>query len=76
MEIGVACATMGLVLASLMGGPIAKILITRNKLEPAEIVQPDIGIPHKAFIIIPLVSGFFVDIANAIVIKRFIVWFG
>jgi len=48
MEIGVACATMGLVLASLMGGPIAKILITRNKLEPAEIVQPDIGITHNA----------------------------
>jgi glutamate:Na+ symporter, ESS family len=48
MEIGVACATVGLVLASLMGGPIAKILITRNKLQPAKIVEPDIGITHNA----------------------------
>jgi ESS family glutamate:Na+ symporter len=29
MEIGIACATLGLILASLMGGPIAKFLITR-----------------------------------------------
>lgn len=33
-EIGIACATFGLVLASLMGGPIANILIPRHKLEP------------------------------------------
>lgn len=43
-EIGIACATFGLVLSSLMGGPIARILITRNKLEPAERAQPDVGI--------------------------------
>jgi len=29
MEIGIACATFGLILASLMGGPIAKLLISR-----------------------------------------------
>ena len=34
MEIGVACATFGLVLASLMGGPVAKFLIQRHRLEP------------------------------------------
>jgi len=34
MEIGVACATFGLVLASLMGGPVAKFLIQRHQLEP------------------------------------------
>ncbi len=34
MEIGIACATFGLILASLMGGPIAKFLIVRHKLEP------------------------------------------
>jgi glutamate:Na+ symporter, ESS family len=34
LEIGVACATFGLVLASLMGGPIARLLIQRNKLQP------------------------------------------
>jgi len=43
MEIGLACATFGLVLASLMGGPIAKFLITRHKLTP-DVVEPlDIG---------------------------------
>jgi ESS family glutamate:Na+ symporter len=45
-EIGIACATFGLVLASLMGGPIANILISRHKLEPKVLEQPDVGIPH------------------------------
>jgi ESS family glutamate:Na+ symporter len=34
MEIGIASATIGLILASLMGGPIAKFLINRHKLQP------------------------------------------
>lgn len=34
-EIGLACATFGLILASLMGGPIAKFLIGRYNLKPA-----------------------------------------
>ena len=34
------------------------------------------GQAHRAFIIVPLVSGFFVDIANAMVISRLLVWFG
>ncbi len=46
-EIGIACATVGLVLASLMGGPIAGMLITRHKLEPRVIEQPDVGITHQ-----------------------------
>ncbi len=33
MEIGIACATFGLVLASLMGGPIARLLINRHHLK-------------------------------------------
>lgn len=33
LEIGVASATLGLVIASLIGGPIAKILIGRHKLK-------------------------------------------
>jgi len=45
-EIGVACATFGLILASLMGGPIANLLITRHKLEPKVIEQPDVGMVH------------------------------
>lgn len=32
MEIGIACATLGLVLASLMGGPVARFLIRRHQL--------------------------------------------
>jgi len=35
MEIGIASATFGLILASLMGGPIAKYLVTRHRLSPA-----------------------------------------
>ena len=45
MEIGLACATFGLVLASLMGGPIAKFLITRHKLTPDHVEPLDIGTP-------------------------------
>lgn len=36
MEIGIACATFGLVLASLMGGPIAKYLIGKHNLHSEE----------------------------------------
>ena len=45
-EIGIACATLGLVISSLMGGPIARFLITRHHLEPKVIVQPDVGVTH------------------------------
>jgi ESS family glutamate:Na+ symporter len=43
IEIGIACATFGLVLASLMGGPIAHYLIGRYRLEPEVVEQPDFG---------------------------------
>ena len=43
MEIGIACATFGLILASLMGGPIAKFLINRHRLSPATSEAPDVG---------------------------------
>ena len=45
MEIGIACATFGLILASLMGGPIAKYLITKHKLVPEQTEALDIGVP-------------------------------
>jgi ESS family glutamate:Na+ symporter len=48
MEIGIACATFGLILASLMGGPIAKFLITRHRLKPAHEEPLDIGAPEEA----------------------------
>jgi ESS family glutamate:Na+ symporter len=34
MELTMACATAGLVLGSLLGGPLAEYLIARNKLQP------------------------------------------
>jgi ESS family glutamate:Na+ symporter len=47
MELGIACATFGLILASIMGGPIAKFLITRHKLKPAHVEPLDVGVSHK-----------------------------
>jgi ESS family glutamate:Na+ symporter len=44
MEIGIACATFGLILASLMGGPIAKYLINRHKLQPEKFEPQDVGL--------------------------------
>jgi len=48
LEIGVACATFGLVLASLMGGPIARLLIQRNKLQPPPCVVEDAAAESNA----------------------------
>ncbi|MDA9982868.1 sodium/glutamate symporter [Gammaproteobacteria bacterium] len=45
-EIGVACATFGLVLGGVMGGPIAKFLITRHRLQPESKEQLVVGLPH------------------------------
>lgn len=47
MEIGIACATFGLILASLMGGPIAKFLIKRHKLAPEATEVQDVGLSDK-----------------------------
>ena len=44
MELGIACATFGLILASLMGGPIAKFLISRHQLKPTIVEPLDIGV--------------------------------
>jgi ESS family glutamate:Na+ symporter len=44
MEIGIASATCGLILASLMGGPIAKYLIARHKLESRSFDVQDVGV--------------------------------
>jgi ESS family glutamate:Na+ symporter len=40
MELGVASATIGLVVAALIGGPVAKFLVERNRLTPE---RPDDG---------------------------------
>ncbi len=45
LEIGVATATLGLVLAGLIGGPIAKDLIDRHKLSSEEL-DPVVGVAY------------------------------
>ncbi|MBK1886962.1 sodium/glutamate symporter [Marinobacter sp. DY40_1A1] len=47
MEIGIACATFGLILASLMGGPIARFLIARYKLTPDKADALTVGMPEE-----------------------------
>jgi ESS family glutamate:Na+ symporter len=47
MEIGLAFATFGLILASLMGGPIARFLIRRHDLAPEEPSAPDVGLSEE-----------------------------
>jgi ESS family glutamate:Na+ symporter len=47
MEVGVACATFGLVLASLMGGPIARLLITRHELGSESDAALDVGVSDE-----------------------------
>jgi ESS family glutamate:Na+ symporter len=47
MEIGVASATFGLILASSIGGPIAKLLVSRYKLHPEKVEPLDVGISTK-----------------------------
>jgi ESS family glutamate:Na+ symporter len=48
MEVSIACATFGLVLASTMGGPIARYLINRHGLESTGGDQLDVGIESDA----------------------------
>lgn len=44
-EIGVAAATLGLICAALVGGPIARVLIERNNLEPRDATaDPVVGV--------------------------------
>jgi glutamate:Na+ symporter, ESS family len=46
VEIGVLCATGGLVLASLAGGPLAHFLIRRHQLEGPSGDAPDVGVTY------------------------------
>jgi ESS family glutamate:Na+ symporter len=45
LEVGIATATLGLVVASLVGGPIAGFLIARNRLAGPTASDPVIGLP-------------------------------
>jgi len=46
LEVGIACATFGLVLGGLLGGPIAGWLIKRHGLEATPDGLPTVGIPY------------------------------
>lgn len=48
MEIGVLCATAGLVLASLAGGPLAHFLVRRHRLSGQADAAPDVGVTYDA----------------------------
>lgn len=47
LEIGIAAATLGLVFASLMGGPIAKGLLNKFQLKGDAEETPVVGLAHK-----------------------------
>ena len=47
MELSIACATFGLILGGLIGGPIAKFLITHYRLSPSQDSALTVGIPHE-----------------------------
>jgi ESS family glutamate:Na+ symporter len=46
-EIGIACATFGLILGGLLGGPLARFLVKRHKLEPDSDAVQTIGVEHE-----------------------------
>ena len=46
MEIGIACATFGLVLGGVIGGPLARFLISRHELTPSMDPALTVGVPH------------------------------
>jgi hypothetical protein len=47
MEIGLACATFGLIFGGLVGGPIARFLVWKNKLTPDEEGELTVGFRYK-----------------------------
>ncbi len=47
LEVGVACATFGLVIGGLIGGPIARFLINHYNLQSRSQANLTVGFPHK-----------------------------
>ncbi len=47
MEIGIACATFGLILGGIIGGPLARYLISRHGLTPSMDPALTVGVPHE-----------------------------
>lgn len=74
-EIGIACATFGLILGGLLGGPIAKYLVNKYKLKPKTQQEPTVGVSHdkvrlnidyfgvlNAFLIIAIALGLGIEL--------------
>jgi len=47
LELGIAANTVGLISAAVIGGPIARFLITRHKITPSSDTSLDIGVEHE-----------------------------
>ena len=47
LELGVAANMVGLIAAGVIGGPIARYLITRHKITPSRDTELDIGVKHE-----------------------------
>ena len=47
LELGIAANTVGLISAAVIGGPIARYLITRHKITPSGDEKLDIGVEHE-----------------------------
>lgn len=71
MEIGIASATLGLILASLMGGPTAKFLINRYNLKP-EKTEEEKGEASKDYEADAITAHGFLDAILAIHISIFV----
>ncbi|MEJ5144630.1 MULTISPECIES: sodium/glutamate symporter [Sphingobacterium] len=48
MELAMACATYGLVMGGLIGGPVAKVLLKKKNIQPTKIIQ-ERGAPIEMF---------------------------
>ncbi len=51
LELGIANTTAGLIVACLVGGPIAAWLIRRHRLQTSQQVDLDIGVPHRKMVV-------------------------
>ncbi len=47
LELGIAANTVGLISAAVIGGPIARFLLTRHKITPSGDTRLDVGVEHE-----------------------------
>ena len=72
MEIGIAFATLGLVMASIMGGPVGRFLITKYKLKPSKNEQLDVGMDQEK----DETSINYINLMNAILVINLAIFIG